>query len=68
MVDGTPYSDLNDAAKINAGLDIINAICKFEDVYVPIFCDNAESVNELLPTQSQMIRLVVTEDEKLVIE
>lgn len=68
MVDGIPYSDLNDAAKINAGLDIINAICKFEDVYVPIFCDNAESVNELLPTQSQMIRLVVTEDEKLVIE
>ncbi len=68
MVDGTPYSDLNDAAKINAGLDIINAICKFEDVYVPIFCDNAESVNELLQTQSQMIRLVVTEDEKLVIE
>jgi hypothetical protein len=68
MVDGTPYSDLNDAAKINAGLDIINAICKFEDVYVPIFCDNAESVNELLPTKSQMIRLVVTEDDKLVIE
>ena len=26
MVNGVPYSDLNTAAKINAGIDIINAI------------------------------------------
>ena len=67
-VDGVPFSDLNNAAKINAGLDIINAICRSEGVYAPIFIDNAESVNELLPTQSQMVRLIVTEDEELVIE
>ncbi len=67
-VEGVPFSDLNNAAKINAGLDIINAICRSEGVYAPIFIDNAESVNELLPTQSQMVRLIVTEDETLVIE
>lgn len=62
-VNGVPYSDLNNAMTINAGLDIINAICKSEGVTAPIFIDNAESVNELLHTQSQMIRLVVTTDE-----
>lgn len=68
IVGGVPFSDLNDAGKINAGLDIINAICDFEGVYAPIVIDNAESVNELLPTKSQQIRLVVSKDKKLVIE
>ena len=67
MVDGVPFSDLNNAGRINAGLDIINAICNFEGVYAPIFIDNAESVNELLATTSQTVRLIVTEDESLVI-
>ncbi|MBR0539851.1 MAG: hypothetical protein IJK36_06450, partial [Bacteroidales bacterium] len=67
-VDGVPYSDLNNAMKINAGLDIINAICKSEGVTAPIFIDNAESINELMPTESQMIRLVVTEDDTLIIQ
>lgn len=67
-VDGIPYSDLNDAKKVNAGLDIINAICKFEGITAPIFCDNAESVNKLLDTTSQQIRLVVTFDENLIIK
>lgn len=67
-VNGVPYSDLNNAMTINAGLDIINAICKAEGVSAPIFIDNAESVNKLLDTQSQMIRLVVTDDESLNIQ
>ena len=68
MVNGVPFSDLNNAMKINSGLDIINAICSFEGITAPVFIDNAEAVNELLPTRSQMIRLVVTKDEKLIIE
>ena len=67
-VNGVPYSDLNNAMAINAGLDIINAICKSESITAPIFIDNAEAVNELLPTQSQMIRLVVTDDDTLTIQ
>ena len=66
-VNGIPYPDLNDAKKVNAGLDIINAICRFEGITAPIFCDNAESVNKLLDTASQQIRLVVTFDENLII-
>lgn len=65
QVNGVPYSDLNHAAKINAGLDIIDAICKFEDISAPVFVDNAEAVNDLLAIGSQIIRLVVSEDPVL---
>lgn len=65
MVNGTPYPDANNAGKVNAGLDIINAICKSEGVTAPIFFDNRESVNELIPTLSQIINLVVSKDKKI---
>lgn len=66
-VDGVPFSDLNDAGRINAGLDIINAICKFEGVYAPLFIDNAESNNHIKPVNSQLITLRVTRDPQFVI-
>jgi len=65
LIDGVPYSDLNNASRINAGLDIINTLCDFYKVNAPVFIDNAESVNELVTTQSQLIRLVVTRDKQL---
>jgi DNA repair exonuclease SbcCD ATPase subunit len=65
MVGGVPYTDLNTAASINAGIDIINSLTEHYNVRAPIFVDNNESVNELLPTQSQVIGLYVTEDPKL---
>lgn len=67
LINGVEYRDANAAAKINGGLDIINAVCQYYGVYAPIFIDNAEGVNELLPTNSQMIRLVVTTEPKLII-
>ena len=62
IVNGVPFDDLNNAMKINAGLDIINAICDKLNLRAPIFCDNAESVNELTQTESQIVRLVVSDD------
>lgn len=59
-IDGVRYTDKNNAGKINAGLDIINALCKFHQVNAPIFIDNAESVNDFIPVSSQLIKLVVT--------
>lgn len=67
-VDGVSYNDLNNAMKINAGLDIINTICNYSNTYAPFFIDNAESVNKTLETVSQQIRLYVTEDKKLRVE
>ncbi|GAX05413.1 chromosome segregation protein [Secundilactobacillus pentosiphilus] len=66
MVDGVPYStDLNNAARINAGLDIINTLSKQYQVSAPIFVDNAESVNNIIETESQQIRLAVSKDKQL---
>ena len=67
-VNGTPYPDVNTAGKINAGLDIINAICKAKGVNAPIFVDNAESVNDVLATESQKILLIVTTDKTITIK
>lgn len=59
-VGGVPYSGLNSAARVNAGLDIIDAICLSEGVGAPIFIDNAESVNNVRKTFSQQVLLRVT--------
>ena len=61
---GVPYSDLNNAAKINIGIDIINTLCKLNDKYAPVITDNAESVTNILPTTSQMICLVVSAEDR----
>ena len=60
---GVDYSDLNNAARINVGLDIINTLCELNDKYAPVIVDNAESVTDILPTTSQMVRLVVSADD-----
>jgi hypothetical protein len=67
LIGGVPYSDANTASKINAGLDIINTLSDHYNVYAPVFIDNAESVNELIHTNSQMIALIVSLDEQLII-
>jgi hypothetical protein len=64
---GAKFLDTNNADKINIGLDIINTLCDFHQVSAPIFIDNAEGVNEVLPVTSQLIKLVVTRDEELTI-
>ena len=66
-VDGVPFADVNNASTINAGLDIINAICRSVGITAPIFIDNRESVNDLIPTMSQVINLVVSKDKSLMI-
>jgi DNA repair exonuclease SbcCD ATPase subunit len=65
---GVPYGSLNSAAQINAGLDVINSLSKHYEKQIPIFVDNAESVNELVDVDSQLIRLVVSKYKNLRIE
>lgn len=62
---GAKFMDTNNADKINIGLDIINTLSDFYEVSAPIFVDNAESVNELLPVAAQLIKLTVTTSKKL---
>lgn len=66
-IDGVPFNMLNNAARYIAGLDIINAICKYEGISAPVVIDNAEAINNLPHVDSQMIALYVSTDDKLVI-
>lgn len=68
IIAGTPYGVANKTKQFNAGLDIINALCKFNNVSAPIFVDNAESYNHFIDTPSQMVYLRVTNDKELVIK
>ncbi|OME62252.1 hypothetical protein BSK59_01935 [Paenibacillus odorifer] len=67
---GVPYDGgLNNAARINVGLDIINTLGEHYGFSAPIFVDNAEAVTRLIDTDAQVIRLVVSEvDKKLRVE
>lgn len=68
LVNGVPYSDVNNAHKIIAGLDIIKTLTKFHNRTAPIFIDNRESINDLCPINTQVISLVVTDDATLRME
>ena len=68
LVNGVPYGSANTAGQVNAGLDIINTLCRHYGICAPIFFDGRESVNEIIPTESQIINLVVTKDDKLTIQ
>ncbi|WP_338788774.1 AAA family ATPase [Metabacillus sp. FJAT-53654] len=67
---GVPYSGgLNNAARINVGLDIINTLSEHYKVSAPIFVDNSEAVTSLIDIDSQVISLIVSEaDKKLRVE
>jgi DNA repair exonuclease SbcCD ATPase subunit len=69
-VNGVPYSTLNSGHRIVAGLDIIRSLSELYGVSVPIFVDNAESLNEFnVPDMdTQLILLSVSEDKQLKVE
>lgn len=64
LIDGVPFSDVNTAGKINAGLDIVNTLCGYYRVTAPIFIDNRESIVSLIPSESQIVNLIVSGDDK----
>jgi DNA repair exonuclease SbcCD ATPase subunit len=69
-VNGVTYSALNSGHRIVAGLDIIRSLSELYGVSVPIFVDNAESLNEFnVPDMdAQLILLSVSEDKQLKVE
>lgn len=64
VYEGVPYISVNNGAKINVGIDIINTLSKSYGVTVPLFVDNAESVTKIESSDTQIIRLVVSENDK----
>lgn len=71
MVDRKEFGvTTNTGREIQAKLDICNSFQKFFNMYVPIFLDGAESLNdEYIPAvDTQLILLTVTEDKQLKVE
>ena len=66
--EGIEYSNLNNAARIQIGIDIIQTLCKHYGKQAVIITDNAESINEIPQTESQQINLYVSMDNPLRIE
>lgn len=65
LFEGVPHSSgLNNAAKINVGLDIINTLSDHYGFSAPIFIDNSEAVTRLIDTKAQTVCLVVSEQDK----
>ena len=63
---GVPYGSLNNAGRIQAGLDIIETFGNFYHFRPVIFVDGRESVTEIPEMTAQVISLVVSpEDKKL---
>ena len=67
---GVSFASLNYGHKIISGLIVIKALQKLYGAYLPIFIDNAESVNDFnLPDMDcQIISLKVTDDKELKVE
>lgn len=67
LVDGTPYQTSNTARRINAGIQIANAISRAYDISIPIWVDGAESVNEVQMAKGQAIILRVSDSPEMMI-
>lgn len=55
---------MSNSQEIKAGLDIIQTLGEHYKITAPVFVDNCESVTELPPMDSQVIRLIVSADDK----
>lgn len=61
MLNNTPYAGLSLSERVNSGLDVINAICRYVGITAPIIIDNRESISSIIATESQVINLMVDE-------
>ena len=54
---GVPFVALNTASKVNALLDLQNAISKRFNIKLPVFIDNRESTHKIIDTDLQIVNL-----------
>jgi DNA repair exonuclease SbcCD ATPase subunit len=63
-LNGTAYHDgLNQAARLNIGLDVINAMSNVYNTSAPVIIDQSESTLNILPTSGQQLRLQVVDTD-----
>lgn len=65
---GASLTSMNDAAKIQCGMDVIRVLSEHNRTWAPIFVDNAESITQkVFDTPAQVIRLKVKEGSTLTV-
>lgn len=61
-----PYGMANNAARLNAGLEIIDTLSEFWGIRMPVVLDNAEAVTHPYKMKAgQFIKLIVSEPDKV---
>lgn len=63
-VNGVPYNSVNNAARIQAGLDVVRALQEHYGLSVPCWVDGREGVSELPEMECQIISLLVSPKDK----
>lgn len=63
-VNGVPYPDLNNAGKIQAGLEIISVLSAHHNFRPCVFIDNRESIVSLPDMDCQVISLIVSASDQ----
>ena len=58
-------TNLSTGEKLQAGIDIISTLSAFYGVSAPIWIDDAESITKGIETSAQIIRMFVTETDKI---
>lgn len=66
-MNGVSYPNLSTSEKIVAGLECIEAMCQFNQMFTPIWVDNSESITSVPQTTSQQILLVVSAGQPLTV-
>lgn len=61
---GKPWAALNTGSKLNAGLDVVNALSTHYGIFPPLLLDNRESTTQIINTDSQVINFFVSKDDK----
>ena len=64
MVNGIPYENLNNAMRIQSGMDIIRTLQRHHGVSTVLWVDNRESIVDLPKMECQVISLIVSETHK----
>jgi DNA repair exonuclease SbcCD ATPase subunit len=63
-LNGVPYSSINNAGRIQAGMDIIKTLQAHYGITAPVWVDNRESIIDLPKMDGQTISLIVSESDK----
>ncbi len=63
-INGVPYRNLNEAARIASGCEIQEVLSENYGVWLPRWIDGCESIINVPPSAGQIIRLVVSKDHQ----